>query len=231
MIGIQEIETAIDEILPKVIEIRKHLHSNPELSLKEFKTAEFVRKQLAALDLEVLNPFLETDVVALLNKDKKERNVTLRADMDALPITEENNISYCSKNKGVMHACGHDGHTAMLLGTAFILEKFKEELSGSVRFVFQPGEEIVAAGKDLIEKGILNSPKPDAVLAMHGWPGYPVGTLSSKSGNLMAAADFFKITLKGKGGHGSESTPQNNPILVASQIVNELSSLANTDLL
>jgi amidohydrolase len=232
MLNINEIDQAIDELLPEITKIRKFLHARPELSLKEHKTSEFIRIQLSELDVELLSPFLETDVVALLDGQKgnkrskrKQRNVTLRADMDALPIVEKNTILYCSNNKGVMHACGHDGHTAMLLGAAMVLEKFKDHLDGSVRFVFQPGEEVVAAGKDLIEMGILKSPKPIAVLALHGWPGYPVGVIGSRPGGLMAAADFYRIKLTGKGGHGSASGQQNNPVVIGSKIVTALSSI------
>ena len=232
MLKINEVDLAIDELLPEITKVRKFLHARPELSLKEHKTSEFIRIQLVKLDIEVLSPFLKTDVVALLNgiegnkrNKRKQRNVTLRADMDALPILEKNIIPYCSNNKGVMHACGHDGHSAMLLGAAMILEKFKDHLDGSVRFVFQPGEEVVAAGKDLIEKGALKDPKPIAVLALHGWPGYPVGVIGSRSGELMAAADFYRIKLTGKGGHGSNSGRQNNPVVVGSKIVTALSSI------
>jgi len=226
MLKIEEVDLALDELLPEITNIRKFLHARPELSLKEHKTSEFVRLQLAKLDIQVLPPFLSTDVVALLNdKKRKKKNVTLRADMDALPILEKNEIPYCSNNRGVMHACGHDGHTAMLLGAAMILEKFKEHLDGSVRFVFQPGEEVVAAGRDLIKEGILEDPEPVAALALHGWPGYPVGAICSKSGELMAAADFFSIKIKGKGGHGSTSGQENNPIVIASKIISRLSSI------
>ena len=229
MLKINEVDLAIDELLPEITLVRKFLHARPELSLKEYKTSEFIRAQLSNLDIEVLPPFLSTDVVALLNGKKRnkrnKKNVTLRADMDALPIVEENTIQYRSNNPGVMHACGHDGHAAMLLGASMILEKFKDHLDGSVRFVFQPGEEVVAAGKDLIEKGILKDPKPIAVLALHGWPGYPTGSICSKSGELMAAADFFSIKIRGKGGHGSTSGQQNNPVVIASKIVTGLSSI------
>ncbi|MCK5462145.1 MAG: M20/M25/M40 family metallo-hydrolase, partial [Bacteroidales bacterium] len=136
MLTINEVDLAIDELLPEITKVRKFLHARPELSLKEHKTSEFIRLQLSELDIQVLSPFLSTDVVALLNgKKRKKKNVTLRADMDALPIVEENTFQYCSNNRGVMHACGHDGHTAMLLGASMILEKFKNHLDGSVRFV------------------------------------------------------------------------------------------------
>lgn len=230
MLKLSDIDVAIDELLPEIINTRQVLHAHPELSLKEYKTSEFIRVQLSELDIEVLPPFLQTDVVALLNGRKNGKNVTLRADMDALPIVEENTFPYRSNNRGVMHACGHDGHTAMLLGAATILEKFKNHLDGSVRFVFQPGEEVVAAGKELIEKGILTDPKPIAVLALHGWPGYPAGAICSKSGELMAAADFFMIKITGKGGHGSKSDQQNNPIVIASKIVTGLTSIPQREL-
>jgi len=230
MLKINEVDLAIDELLPEITKVRKYLHARPELSLKEHKTSEFIRMQLSELDIQVLPPFLSTDVVAMLNnKKRKKKNVTLRADIDALPIEEKNAFAYCSSNPGVMHACGHDGHTAMLLGAAMVLEKFKEHLDGSVRFVFQPGEEMVAAGKDLIDEGILEDPKPMAVLALHGWPGYPVGAIGSKPGELMAAADFFSIKVKGKGGHGSTSGQQNNPIITAAKIVSGLSSIPESE--
>jgi len=194
----KKIEDAINSLLPKIIEIRQHLHSNPELSLVEYKTSKFIKEQLSFLDLDVLPPFLETDVVALLNGNNSDKNVTLRADIDALPIIEKNEFTYCSKNNGIMHACGHDGHTAILLGAAIILEQFKELLNGSVRFIFQPGEEIVATGKELVSSGVLDNPIPNAVLALHGWPGYPIGNICSRPGTLMAVADVFKLTMKGK---------------------------------
>jgi amidohydrolase len=217
-----KIALEIDKILPKIIDIRQHLHANPELSLREAQTFRFIRNQLKSLDLDILPPFLSTDVVALLKGKSVENNVTLRADMDALPIQEKNSIPYRSINSGVMHACGHDGHTAILIGAAIILEKLRKQLNGTVRFVFQPGEELVAAGKDLIEKGILNSPKPLAVLALHSWPGYPTGVICSRPGPLMAAADIYTIKIKGKGGHGSRPEQTSDPILIASNIINSM---------
>jgi len=187
----QKILNEIDRIVPKITGIRHSLHKNPELSLQEFDTSVFIKNQLKALDVEILPPLLKTDVVAMLNADKTAKNITLRADIDALPIQEESNKSYCSMNKGVMHACGHDGHTAILIGAAIILSKFKQQLNGSVRFVFQPGEEMVAAGKDLVEKGVLTNPNPNAVLALHGWPGYPTGSICCRPGNFMAVQYLY----------------------------------------
>jgi len=221
-IDLQKIEGELEKILPEIIQIRQYLHANPELSLNEYETASLIRKRLKSLEMEILPPFLSTDVVAMLNTSDQGKNVTLRADMDALPIREQGDLSYCSVKNGIMHACGHDGHMAMLIGAAVILEKFRKQLDGSVRFVFQPGEENVAAGKDLVAKGILSHPKPDAVLALHGWPGYPLGSICSKPGAIMAAADIFKITIKGKGGHGSTPELANDPIQTATKIINDL---------
>jgi len=218
----KQIINEVDAIIPKIEKIRQHIHAQPELSLNEQETSAYIRQQLEPLDLEIFPPFLSTDVIALLNPEKTEKNVTLRADIDALPIQEQNDLPYSSKMNNVMHACGHDGHTAMLIGAAIILEQVKDQLNGSVRFVFQPGEEIVAAGRDLVEKGILNSPKPAAVLAVHSWPGYPLGSICSKPGAMMAAADIFKITIKGKGGHGSAPEQSNDPIFTATKIINNL---------
>jgi len=218
----QKIEGELEKILPEIIQIRQHLHANPELSLKEYETSALVRERLKSRDIELLPPFLSTDVVAILNTSHQGKNVTLRADMDGLPIQEQGDLSYCSVKNQIMHACGHDGHMAILIGAAFILEKFRKQLDGSVRFVFQPGEENVAAGKDLVAKGILRTPKPDAVLALHGWPGYPPGSICSRAGAMMAAADIFKITIHGKGGHGSTPEQSQDPILTATKIINDL---------
>ena len=161
-LNISLIKKEIENILPDIKETRHYLHANPELSLKEFNTSKFIRKQLESLELEILAPFLETDVVALLSGQNTKKNVTLRADIDALPLQERSNHSYRSTRENVMHACGHDGHTAVLIGAAIVLEKLKNDFNGSVRFVFQPGEEIIAAGKELVATGVLETPKPDA---------------------------------------------------------------------
>ncbi len=219
---ITDIKKEVRDILPDIISVRHHLHAHPELSLKEFNTSAYVRERLAGLYATVLPPFLATDVVAVLSGTRAGKNVTLRADMDALPLQEENDNPYCSSVRNVMHACGHDGHTAMLLGAAIVLNKYRDSFSGSVRFVFQPGEEIVAAGKDLVKRGALDDPKPDAVLALHAWPGYPASAVCSRPGTLMAAADIFKLTIKGRGGHGSAPEKTNDPILTAGRVVNRL---------
>ena len=224
---IQQLKTEIDMILPDIVEIRHAIHQTPEIALREYKTAELIRKTLKSTGLRPLKPFLETDVVAILHGRETGKNVTLRADIDALPIQEETGLPYASRSAGFMHACGHDGHTAMLIGAALVLSKFKDALKGSVKFVFQPGEEIVAAGRDLIEKGALQDPKPDAVIALHAWPGIPEGVIASKPGVLLAAADFFKITIKGKGAHGSRPADSIDPILTAARVVESLQAVVS----
>lgn len=225
--NVEMIEAIVEELLPEIVEIRHTIHQNPELALKENDTAALVRKTLEPTGMHLLEPFLETDVVAMLKGKGRGKNVTLRADMDALPLREQTGLPYQSKRQGIMHACGHDGHTAMLIGAALALSGLKEQFEGSVRFVFQPGEEVVAAGKDLVGKGALLDPEPDAVFALHAWKGIPVGSIASKSGVFMAAADFFKIMINGKGAHGSMPEVSIDPILTASRIVEALQTIAS----
>jgi amidohydrolase len=224
---IQQLNREIDRILLHVVRIRHTLHQNPEIALGEHKTAELIRKAIKPTRIRLLKPFLETDVVAILQGKERGKNITLRADIDALPIQEKTGLPYASKNAGFMHACGHDGHAAMLMGAALVLSKFKDEFNGSVRFVFQPGEEIVAAGKDLVERGALHDPEPEAVIALHAWPNLREGMIASKPGVLMAAADFFKIEIMGKGAHGSHPEDSIDPILTAVRVVESLQSVVS----
>jgi amidohydrolase len=216
------IDNEVERILPQVKGARRHLHAHPELSLREFDTAGFVRSCLASPGIELMSPILETDVVALISGRQTGKNVTLRADMDALPMQEATALPHRSLHDNIMHACGHDGHTAMLIGAALVLERLKERFCGSVRCVFQPGEELVAAGMDLVVAGVLDDPKPDAVLALHAWPGHPAGVIGSRPGAMMAAADIFNVTIRGKGGHGSRPERAVDPILTASRVINTL---------
>ncbi len=226
-IELKKIEEAIDRILPKIKEIRHHIHQNPEIGLKEYNTSDYIRSNLEELNLDILSPFLETDIVAFINKNKTEKNITLRADIDALPLEEKTALPYESQTNGMMHACGHDGHTAMLIGAAMILTEFKEKLNGSVRFVFQPGEEVVAGGKKLVEAGALKNPKPDFSFALHGWNGVAEGVFSSKTGAFTSAADCFKITVKGKGGHGASPEEAIDPILTIAKVIDGLNHIVS----
>ncbi|NLB55343.1 MAG: amidohydrolase [Lentisphaerae bacterium] len=192
---------------------------------EEFETSAFIKKELIKTGLRPLPPFLGTDVVAILEGNAPGKNVTLRADIDALPLQETSDLPYKSTKPGYMHACGHDGHTAILLGAAMVLSELKTEFSGSVRFVFQPGEEVAALGKQLVNRGVLTNPVPDAVLALHGWPNDRTGVISSMPGAMMAAAGVFNIRLKGVGAHGSKPEKSVDPISAVAAIVQELNAL------
>ena len=227
--SIQNLKTQIARIAPDMVKVRRTIHQNPEIALKEFDTSALIRKLLKQAGIPALKPFLETDVVAMVKGKKPGKNVTLRADIDALPLLEKTGLPYASKRKGTMHACGHDGHTAMLLGAALLLNRLRDQLSGSMRFVFQPGEEIVAAGKQLVDKGALQNPRPDAVFAVHAWAGMPLGAVASKPGALLAASDFFTVEVKGKGAHGSRPEDSIDPILTAARIVDALQSVVSRE--
>jgi len=223
---VKEINSAVEAILPEVVRIRHQIHRKPELAGKEFITSNLVRETLKDSAIELLPPFLETDVVGILYGENSDAgNVTLRADMDALPLEENSGVKYSSEVPGCMHACGHDGHTAMLLGAALVLDKLKSKFTGSVRFVFQPGEEVAALGKELVNAGALLNPEPDFVCALHGFNNLPVGSIVSKPGAVMAAAGMFTINIKGKGGHGSMPHITINPLLAACRIVEAIQSI------
>lgn len=215
----ERINKLIDRFLPEIIEFRHEVHRHPELAGEEFATSALIREKLSNTEIKLLIPYLETDVVGILSGKSEGDNVTLRADMDALPLEEMTGVEYASEYPGKMHACGHDGHTAILLGTALVLNELRDSFQGSVRFVFQPGEEVVALGRKLVEAGALDDPFPKAIFALHAAAGNECGKISSRPGPIMAATGFFKITIKGRGGHGC--APQNtiDPILIGSQVV------------
>ena len=196
----QKIDALVQEILPAMKNFRHTLHAHPELSGEEFETNARIRSELAKINaLEVLEPFITTDAVALLHGKKSpgRYNVTLRADIDALPMQEDTEVEYASKVPGKMHGCGHDGHTACVLGAAIVLSQLTDEFSGSVRFVFQPGEELGALARFLVGKGALDDPAPDAVYALHAHSTIPVGVVKTMSGTLMSGITKFEITLEG----------------------------------
>lgn len=203
-----------------IINIRHHLHAHPELSYKEFETSAFVKQQLEHLSIPYTS-MADTGVVGIIEgQDPSSRIVALRADMDALPIQEENSVSYRSRNPGVMHACGHDVHTSCLLGAARILAATKAEWSGTVKLIFQPGEERNPGGASImIKEGVLESPRPELIVGMHVNPQLETGKLSFRSGKVMASADEIYITVSGKGGHAAAPHNTTDVILVASHIV------------
>ena len=205
---------------PAFIDIRHHLHAHPELSYKEFETSAFIQKKLSEWNI----PFTikaSTGVIGLIKgKNPEKRVIALRADMDALPIKEENNIPYKSQQDGVMHACGHDAHTSILLGASKILNELKDEWEGTVKLIFQPGEEKNPGGASLlIKEGVLEEPKPAAIFGLHVHPGLEVGKLSFRGGMVMASADELYITIRGKGGHAAAPHTTVDTILVASHLI------------
>lgn len=208
------------------IEIRHHLHAHPELSYKEFETSKFVQQKLTALNI----PFeikATTGITGLIKgKNPGSKIVALRADMDALPINEANDIPYKSVYNGIMHACGHDVHTSCLLGAAKILNELKDEWEGTVKLIFQPGEEKNPGGASLmIKDGVLENPKPQKIFALHVHPGMEVGQFSFRSGMIMASADEIYITIKAKGGHAASPHLTADPILIASHLILSLQQI------
>jgi amidohydrolase len=223
---LQKIKELANQYAAEFIEIRHHLHAHPELSYQEFATAEFVRVKLKEFGI----PFeikATTGVIGLIKgKNSGKRIIALRADMDALPIKEENDIVYKSKNDGVMHACGHDVHTTCLLGAAKILNELKNEWEGTVKLIFQPGEEKNPGGASiLIKEGVLENPKPSSIFGLHVHPGLPVGKMSFRPGKVMASADEIYITIKGKGGHAASPHHCIDPILIASHLIISLQQI------
>jgi amidohydrolase len=229
----QDIDKLSRAIEPKVIEWRRDIHQNPELSGKEFRTTKMVVEHLQRLGLEVRPSPSGTGVVAILRGQKASPVVALRADMDALPITELTDVPFASKTKGVMHACGHDGHTSILMGTAEVLSKLKDRLPGTVKFIFQPSEENVKGAKLMIQEGALDSPKVEAIFGLHVYPAGPAGTLAFRSGGTNAGVDYLRIVVKGRGTHGGMPWLGIDPIVAASQIVLGLQTVVSrqTDLM
>ncbi|MGB4772486.1 MAG: M20 family metallopeptidase [Chitinophagaceae bacterium] len=205
---------------PDIIAIRHHLHAHPELSYKEFETSAFVRRQLDAHGIP-WKIMADTGVVGIIEgRNPSSRVIALRADMDALPIQEENQVPYRSVHAGVMHACGHDVHTSCLLGAARILAETKEEWEGTVKLIFQPGEERNPGGASImIREGVLESPKPSCIVGLHVNPQLETGKLSFRGGKVMASADEIYITVSGKGGHAAAPHNTTDVILVASHLV------------
>jgi len=222
------VSSQIKRVLPEVIAIRHDLHAHPELSQKEHRTSARIREALAKLPgMNVLPPLIETDVVAILNADRPGPCLALRADIDGLPIHEQSDVPYKSTTPGVMHACGHDGHTAILLGAAMVLAQRADALPGKVMFIFQPAEEEGGGGGLLCERGILESPKVDGAVALHCWPTHRLGIISVNAGPVMAANNSFEITVNGQGGHGALPHRTVDPIVVAAHVVIALQSIVS----
>lgn len=222
----EKIKILAKDFAPALIDIRRHLHANPELSYQEFATSKYVQEQLRTLGI----PFeikATTGILATIKgKNPDAKVIALRADMDALPILEENNVSYKSVNEGVMHACGHDVHTTVLLGAARILENLKEEWEGTIQLIFQPGEERNPGGASyMIKEGVLENPRPGGIVALHVHPGLDVGKLSFRKGRVMASADEIYITIRSKGGHAAAPHLTADTVLIAANLIVSLQQI------
>ena len=224
----QIIIDAATENFDQILDIRRHIHMHPELSFEEKETSKFVSSKLKSMGLEVQEGIGGFGLTALIKGTKEGPCLGLRADMDALPIQEANEVPYASKVKGVMHACGHDVHTASLIGTAMILNKLRAHIAGSVKLIFQPGEEKIPGGASLmIKDGVLENPKVDFMLGQHVFPEMDAGCFGVCPGPYMASADEVYIRIKGKGGHGAMPHKCIDPIVLSAQIISAIQSLVS----
>jgi amidohydrolase len=223
------IQTKATALYDQLVDIRRTIHSNPELSFQEYETVAYVKSQLELLGITQIKPMANTGLEVLIEgKNPTKKVVALRADMDALPIVEANEVSYKSKNHGVMHACGHDVHTTCLLGVASILQSLKGEFEGSFKLIFQPGEEKIPGGASMmIQEGILENPKVNSILGQHVMPLIPVGKVGFRSGLYMASTDEIYVTIKGKGGHGAMPHLCIDPVTITAQMITALQQLVS----
>jgi amidohydrolase len=218
---VEKIKALSKENFSQTVKIRRHLHQNPELSFEEFETAKFIAKTLKELEIPFQEGVAGTGLVALIKgKNPDKKTIALRADMDALPILEKNDVGYKSKNEGVMHACGHDVHTSSLLSAAAILNKLTDDFEGTIKLIFQPAEEKAPGGASLmIKEGVLENPKVEAILGQHVAPNIPVGKIGFREGMYMASTDEIYIKVIGKGGHGAAPHQTIDPVVIASHII------------
>ncbi|GAA4521200.1 M20 family metallopeptidase [Sphingobacterium thermophilum] len=223
-----EIQQLAKEFFAEIVDIRRHLHRNPELSFEEYNTSAFVKAVLDKIGIPYTS-MANTGVVALLKGDlPSDKVIALRADMDALPITEVEGRPYGSQNKGVMHACGHDVHTSSLLGVAKILYALKSKFGGTVKLIFQPGEEKLPGGASLmIKEGVLTNPEPNAVIGQHVMPFIEVGKVGFRAGQYMASCDELFMTVRGRGGHGAQPHQNIDPIAITAQIISALQQVVS----
>lgn len=226
------LDDIIKEKLDKVMEIRRELHQIPELGFEEFKTNEVIKRELDKAGIKYKTGIAKTGIVALIEGKEKGKTVLLRADMDALPLEEESNYEFKSKIKGKMHACGHDGHTASLLGTALVLNEIKDKIKGNIKFVFQPAEEGPFPGGAyyMVEEGVLENPKVDAAFGCHVWPAYKAGHVVIKEGAMMSDSTSFDVIIQGKGGHGSLPEKSIDPIVIGCQVVNNFQNIISREI-
>ena len=222
------VDKEVAKVVPEAIKFRHQCHSYPELTWQEHRTAKEVARALSQIKgIKVTEKIGKLGVVGLLKGAKPGPTIALRADMDALPIEEQTQLPYRSKNKGVHHACGHDGHIACLLGAAKVLSIFRESICGSIKFIFQPAEEGGSGAKAMIDDGVLESPKVDQIFALHAWPQLACGKIGCRPGPLMAATTDFRILIKGKGGHAAQPHSCIDPIIASSHLITQLQTIVS----
>ena len=224
-LDLSQIRSEIRALNPQLVKWRRHLHQYPELGFQEKLTSKFVAQKLQDWDIEHQTGIAQTGIVATIKSSYPGPVLAIRADMDALPIQEENNILYRSRHNGVMHACGHDGHTAIALGTAYYLSNHRDSFRGTVKIIFQPAEEHPGGAKPMIEAGVLKNPDVDAIVGLHLWNRLPIGTIGVRSGALMAAVECFRCDILGKGGHGAMPDQTIDAVVVSAQVVNALQTI------
>ena len=214
------VSNSINQMFEEMKAWRQELHSIPEIGLEEYETSKYIKSKLSEFNIEFKDGYANTGIVARVkgSQGESDKSIALRADFDALPMPEKNEFEHKSKNEGMMHACGHDGHTSMLLGAAKYLSE-NNDFDGNVYFIFQPGEEGFAGGQKMIQDGIFDDFKIDEVYALHNWPELPIGSIGVNSGPMMAAVDEFDIVVKGRGGHAAIPQLAIDPVVIASQIV------------
>ena len=229
MISKNRIQDLSESLYPKVLEQRRYIHQNPELSFQEFNTSKYITQQLDELGIPYQTGFVKTGIVAHIEgKNPTKKTFAIRGDMDALPITEKTELPFASVNAGVMHACGHDVHTSCVLGAAAILNSLRSEFEGTIKLIFQPGEEVLPGGASLmIEEGALQNPSATGIIGQHVYPQFEAGTVGFRKGMYMASCDEIHLHVNGKGGHAAEPHRITNPILIASQLILELNELNN----
>lgn len=226
----QKIKAFAGQNQEKVVQWRRHFHQNPELSFEEFDTSDYIAARLQEMGYEVKRNIGGTGVIAELDTGRAGRHIAFRADMDALPILEETGLAFESEKAGLMHGCGHDGHMAVLLGTAMILRELRHELRGTIRFIFQPGEEANGGARCVINDGGLKKPDVEAIFGLHMMPDLPCGTIGIKAGHLSATDDEFVIRIHGKSAHSSEPEVGLNAIVVASHVITALDSVLSNNI-
>lgn len=226
-VNLSHLRPAIQALQPDLVAWRRSLHQRPELGFKEVLTAEFIAQKLQEWGIDHQTGIAQTGVVATIAGQQPGPVLAIRADMDALPIQEQNQVDYCSQHDGIMHACGHDGHTAIALGTAYYLSRHRQQFAGTVKIIFQPAEEGPGGALPMVEAGVLRQPDVDAIIGLHLWNNLPLGMVGVRDGAMMAAVEQFDCTIHGQGGHGAMPHQTIDAVVVSAQVINALQTIVS----